>query len=91
MASEDPYSRLYWRLIDEYPDVWANDRLLASYARLLVIADAQWPASADRPASVPDAAWKALVSVGLVIPEARGQRFRIRGMDKMRNARSDSA
>jgi len=93
MPNEDPYSRLYWRLADEYPDVWDDDAAMATYARLLVSADGAWPAAAAVPVGVKSKAW-ALLTAGdspLVIPEPHGKRYRIRGLDKHRQGRSDAA
>jgi hypothetical protein len=90
-GQDDPYSRIYWRLADEFPRVWDDDRALAAYTRLLVVADGAWPSAAAIPVGVPPRTWRSLVEAGLVIPEASGRRFRIRGLDKHRAARSNAA
>lgn len=88
---DDPYLEVYWRLAEEYPEVWDDDRALAWYLRLLKAAEASWPTAADTPAGIPSRTWALLVSVELVLPDAGGRRYRIRGLDKKRNARSTAA
>lgn len=90
---DDPYLELYWRLAEEYPEVWDDDRALAWYVRLLKGAEAAWPTAADTPAGIHPRTWALLVggTDALVIPEANGRRYRIRGLDKKRDARSTAA
>lgn len=88
---DDPFIEVYWRLAEEYPEVWDDDRALAWYLRLLKGAEAAWPTAADTPAGIPPRAWDLLASVGLVLPDAGGRRYRIRGLDKKREARASAA
>ena len=91
MSDRGPFIEIYWRVADEYPEVWDDDHALAWYARLLRGAEAVWPGAADRPEGVPSRTWALLTSTdGLVIPEGP-RRYRIRGMDAKRNARRTAA
>lgn len=87
-----PYSRVYWEVIDDpkFAHVWDDDRALATWLRLLVAADMAWPASATLPYNVGAKALAILVGAGLVDRQAGG-RYRIHGMDKERQTRSDAA
>jgi hypothetical protein len=87
----DPYLEVYWRLADEYPDIWDDDKALSWYVRLLRSAEAAWPTAADVPVGVPAKTWQVLVSADLILPERGGRRYRVRGLDKKRNARSSAA
>ena len=71
-----------------FASVYDNDRALACWIRLLMLADAMWPASAPLPAKT--ATVRQLIDAGLVI-ERPGGRYTIRGLDKERQSRSDSA
>jgi hypothetical protein len=86
----DPYSRSYWRFADEYPDLYADDHTYALWSRLRDIADMAWPASATLPMGTQRKALGRLVEAELVILQPGGH-YRIRGMDKHRQARSESA
>lgn len=88
---DDPFIEVYWRLAEEYPEVWDDDRALAWYVRLLKAGEASWPTAPDTPAGIPSRTWALLVAVELVHPEAGGRRYRIRGLDKKRSARSSAA
>lgn len=48
----DTYSRLYHRFAKEYPAIYADDRALAWWVRLLVLADAAWPIRPPLPRSI---------------------------------------
>lgn len=86
----DPYTRSYWRFADEFPDIYADDHHYALWCRLRDIADMAWPSAATLPAGTRRASLEALVKAELVIPQPGG-RYRIRGMDKQRTARAESA
>jgi len=89
MMADDPYSRLYWRLSDEFPTIYDDDASLALWVRLLVAADQAWPAAPFLPAFADDAALAHLVAAELV--SVNGTRYRIRGLDKERKRRRKSA
>jgi len=88
----DPYSRVYWRIVDDdrFSTIYGDDRHLAAWLRLLIAADQAWPASANLPASARPASVQALVDVGLVELRAKGI-FRIHGLDAERSRRQDAA
>lgn len=90
--ARDPYSRVYWKAIDDpkFARVWDDDHALSAWLRLLVAADMAWPASATLYHGVRKAALRLLCDVGLVDMQAGG-RYRIHGLDKERNARSEAA
>jgi hypothetical protein len=86
--ADRPYSRLYHELADEYPDLYDSPDL-AGYVRLLIAADQTWPTSARWAGYVTKSEVQRLADTGLVILD--GARYRIKGMDKERDARSDHA
>lgn len=87
--TKGPYSRVYWTAVDDplFADVWANDRALATWLRMLVLADQCYPSSAPMPALT--SAVRLLVDCGLVL-ERPGNRYSIRGLEKERALRSQS-
>lgn len=86
--ADGPFSRVYHQLADEYPEVYDSPDL-AGYIRLLVLADQAFPSAAHWAGVVSRAAVQRLSASGLVILD--GGRYRIRGLDKERAARSESA
>jgi len=92
MAERSPYCRVYWTIVDDerFATIYSDDANLATWLRLLIIADGAWPASASLPVTVKARAVKALVDAGLVELAPHG-RFRIHGMNSERNARSSAA
>jgi hypothetical protein len=91
-AQQDPYVRVYYRVIDDpkFADVFDDDARLACWLRLLLIADGCYPAPAPIPHGIRRAAFAHLVTVGLVDLEP-GSRYRIHGMNSERGARSRKA
>lgn len=91
-AQTDPYVRVYYRAIDDpkFLAVWDDDKRLATWLRLLMTADATYPAPAPLPHGVNRAALAHLVDVRLVdlMP---GSRYRMHGMVSERGKRSDQA
>ena len=81
--SNDPYCRIYWRLSDEFPEVFDDAAVLGTYVQLLVAADAMWPSKPHLPAGAETAV---LTECGLV--ELHGRRYTIKGLDKERKRRS---
>ncbi|HVM30746.1 MAG TPA: hypothetical protein VM305_08290 [Candidatus Limnocylindrales bacterium] len=77
-------------LIENFPQVWDSDRLLATWLRLFALADKLWPSPAEMPRGVNTAAVKQLVAVGLVEFLPR-HRFKVRGLDAQRQRRKDAA
>lgn len=88
----DPYSRLYWRLIDDekFAEIYGDDHHFALWCRLLMTADMAWPSSAALPFGTRKASYQKLVNVGLVDPAA-GNRYRIHGLDAERSKRQTKA
>ena len=88
----DPFSRLYWKLIDDekFTDVYPDDHAFALWGRLLLTADMAWPASASLPFGTRKVALAKLVAVRLVdiLP---GGRYRIHGLDTERGKRQQKA
>jgi len=84
-----PYSRLYHQFPDEYPDIYEDDACLALWARLLVIGDQAWPSMGTLPYGTRRKPLGILVACELVHVE--GRRFRILGMEKERQRRSEKA
>lgn len=87
-----PYSRVYWEALDDpkFEHVWDDDHALSAWLRLLVSADMAWPASATLYDGVRRASLRKLCDVGLVDMQTGG-RYRIHGLDKERQERSDVA
>jgi hypothetical protein len=86
------YSRVYHSIVDDpkFATVYDHDRRLATWLRLLIVADQAFPASGVIPAGTNRAALQALVDVGLV-DLGTGSRFRIHGLAAEREMRSQSA
>lgn len=87
--------RRYVRVYDDdlrrdYAHIWRDDRALATWLRLLSIADKMWPTIPELPRSVRPVPLAVLVKSGLVelMPE---HCYRIRGHDAERIARSNAA
>jgi hypothetical protein len=85
----EAYSRLYHRFKREFPGIYADDAALASWIRLLMLADASWPMRPPLPRSVRATALRKLVEAGLVVVE--GDSYGIRGLDAERTRRRDAA
>ena len=92
MSERAPYSRVYWSIVDDpkFQHIYDNDAHLATWLRLLMLADGQWPASCPVPASARKASVTALMDAGL-IDVATGGRFRVHGLDAERGRRRDAA
>jgi len=90
--TERAYCRVYYSIKDDpkFEGIREDDHHLATWLRLLMAADAIWPASPDLPASARRASVRALVAAGLVdlLP---GSRYRIHGLDAERGARRELA
>ena len=77
-------------LIANYPGVWDDDRMLATWLRLLVIADKLWPSPAEVPKGVRTRELGRLVELGLV-QELPHHRFRLKGLDARRQRQREAA
>jgi len=83
------YIKVYHVVKDEYPQVWASDAQLATFIRLLMIADKWWPQWAPKPFGRPTYAYRSLVEAGLVVVSPDGNGFSVRGLNKERQGRSE--
>ncbi len=83
------YSRVYQDLVDDpkFARVYGNDAALAAWLRMLLIADAMWPASAPMPRR--NSAVTLLIDSGL-IEERPGNRYVIKGLQAERERRASS-
>ena len=85
------YARVYYDdLMAEFPEVYRDDALLATWLRLLILAEKMWPIGPEIPRSVRIKTYARLVEAGLVEP-ADDQCYRIRGLDAERSRRQDAA
>jgi hypothetical protein len=85
-----PYARVYHGIVDDpmFERVFDNDHALATWLRMLLIADAMWPTSAPMTSRNPTV--RMLIDCGLII-QRPGNRYSIRGLDAERTRRSDAA
>lgn len=90
MKADRHYVRVYDDdLRRDYPSIWNDDRALATWLRLLSIADKMWPTAPELPRSAKAGPLAALTSCGLV--ERDGHTYRIRGLDVERAKRAAQA
>jgi uncharacterized protein YbdZ (MbtH family) len=91
MSERAPYSRVYWAVVDDpkFATIYGDDHHLATWLRLLMAADALWPASCSLPANARKASVKALSDAGLIDILPFG--FRVRGLDAERGRRREAA
>jgi hypothetical protein len=89
---ERPYSRIYHSVEDDpkFLTVYDNDRMLATWVRLLIEADKAHPSTAHIPEGTNRTAVRALADLG-IIDLGTGSRYRIHGLDAERAARSHAA
>jgi len=88
----EPYVRVYYSIIGDpkFASVYSDDHHLAWWLRLLLGADAIWPAPAPIPMGIRKGSLAELVRVGLV-DMVGPHHYRIHGLDAERNRRSDAA
>lgn len=92
MGERAQYSRVYWSVVDDkkFESIYHDNDHFATWVRLLMAADAIWPASPELPRSARKASVKALADVGLV--DLRGaHHYRIHGLDEERKRRKEAA
>lgn len=89
MGDRAPYSRVYWAIVDDpkFASIFDDNHHVATWLRLLLIADQAWPASASVPATARKSSIAALVTAGIVDPQSGG-RYRVHGLDAERTRRS---
>jgi hypothetical protein len=83
-----PYARLYHGIVEDpmFERVYDNDHALATWVRLLLMADAMYPTSAPMPPRNPTV--RLLIDCGLVI-QRPGNRYSIRGLEAEGERRSE--
>jgi hypothetical protein len=85
----ESYSRLYHRFAVEFPEVYSNDSSLATWVRLLLLADASWPMRPPLPRSAKMRHVQHLAMAGLI--EIVGdEEYTVRGLDAERTRRRDA-
>jgi hypothetical protein len=82
---------VYRRVADDprFERVYRNDAALATWLRLLILADGMWPANAPIPRACKDAPLRLLEEVGLI--EIVGDDYRIHGMNAERTRTAQHA
>jgi hypothetical protein len=90
--ADNSYTRVYHSIVDDpkFATVYDDDRRLATWLRLLIVAEQAYPASANIPTGTNRAAVAALVAAGL-IDLGTGPRYRIHGLAVERGRRSEAA
>lgn len=92
MSERQPYSRVYWSINGDprFDGVYGDDAALALWLRLLMTADALWPAPAPLPRSARPKPLGKLIEAGIV--ELSGMdHYRIHGLDSERERRKQLA
>lgn len=82
--AEKPYSRIYHRLMTEYPSVWRSPSQLGLWVQLLILAEKFYPDLAPTPRKSRE--YRALVATGLVIEGDTGG-YTIKGLEAERERR----
>jgi hypothetical protein len=92
VSDRAPYSRVYHSIVDDpkFAKVYDDDRRLATWLRLLIVAEQAHPASAYIPAGTHRGSVIALADAGL-IDLGTGSRYRIHGLDAERGRRAEAA
>lgn len=87
MTAFGPYVKVFQSIVDDpqFSRVFDNDHALATWLRMLLMADAMYPASAPMPPRNPTV--RLLIDVGLVL-QRPGNRYSIRGLETERERRS---
>lgn len=85
--ADKPYSRIYHRLMTEYPTVWRSPSQLGLWVQLLILAEKFYPDSA--PPQHKTRAYRALVAAGLVLESDTGG-YTIKGLEAERERRAES-
>lgn len=92
MSERQPYSRIYWSVRDDakFVEVFHDDAAFALWVRLLMTADAVWPAAADLPRYAKTKPLARLVEAGIV-DLVGDHAYRVHGLDSERERRRDAA
>ena len=89
--ADRPFARIYYvDLARDYPEIWTDDASLATYVRLLSMADTTWPVTPEIPRSAKRPIVERLVQFTLVklLPPFG---YAVKGFDVERNARGEQA
>lgn len=86
-----PYSRMYWSVLTDakFDHIRDDCRLFGAWSLLLLYADQAYPAPAFIPPTIAKSAVVRLAEARLI--EVDGLRYRIRGLEKERQERSQTA
>jgi len=90
--AEGGYCRVYFSILDDpkFDGVREDERHLATWLRLLMIAELSWPATPELPGSaLPESL--AMLRKRKIIDLLPGRRFRVRGLRAERERRSAAA
>jgi hypothetical protein len=92
MSDDRKYVRIYMAVIDDerFAGIYDDDHHWAAYTRLLMLAEAAWPASTPLPRSARRASVAALSAAG-IIELGAADRYRVHGLDPERQRRADHA
>lgn len=88
-SAERPYVQVFYDFAKEYPTVYRDSEAFGAWVRLMMDAQAVWPAPASLPRWVSDAIVEKLKKAGIVTID--GDHYSIKGLDKMRAARRAQA
>ena len=90
--ADNPYTRVYHSIVDDpkFAAIYDDDHRLATWLRLLIVAEQAYPASANIPTGTHRASIAALADCGL-IDLGTGSRYRVHGLASERDMRSQSA
>jgi hypothetical protein len=92
VSERAPYSRVYWSVNSDpkFAGIYSDDAAFSLWVRLLLTADALWPAAAPLPRTARNKPLTKLVEAGLVDPLADDM-YRIHGLDAERGRRAAAA
>lgn len=92
VGSQVKAERHFIRIYDDdlrrdYPAIWADDRALATFSRLLSVADKMWPTNPELPRSVKPGPLASLARCGLIVRHDDGT-YSVRGLNAERSKRA---
>ena len=90
--ADRPYVRVYYSVIDDprFATIYPHDGAFALWLRLLLLADAMYPAPAPLPTGVKPASVRLLIEAG-VVETLPGNHFRMHGLASERSRRAERA
>lgn len=93
MSERQPYSRVYWSVMQDpkFDRVRGDMRAFGAWSLMLIVADMAYPSPAFVPPTVPKKALELLVEVGLVDLCDDPHLYRVHGLETERKARAASA